>query len=196
MSRHRHPPLIDERVDARRPISTDLLAAAAGAPPALAERYRSAWFETAEDITNPGAVLVFDEFVVGRADPLLLEAVHQLRLMRRAERLGVFDDEGAEWYDTYPDDDAVYEHPTLPERALSALADGQGAQRLIHGSAVATMVAKVLRPERDMYMTVIRLELTLERLLAELADAIRVGNCAVVDARLPGERADGWWWAA
>jgi hypothetical protein len=197
MPRHRESRPIDERVAADRPISADLLAAAAGVPLAPAEHYRSAWFKIAEDFTGRGLVLVYDEFVVGRPDPLLLEAAHHVRLIRRAEHLGGFDDEEAEWYDEHADDpDAQYERPTLSERVLQVMADGQEADRLAPGSALTSIMARVLRPEREDLYTLVRLGLTLERLVVELAGAIRIGDGAVVDARLPGERADGWRWAA
>ena len=197
MPRHRQPRSIDKRVAADRPISADLLAAAASVPLTFAESYRAAWFNTAAQITGRGLVLVYDEFVVGPPDPLLLEAVHHLRMIRRAEYLGVYDDEEAEWYDEHADDlDATYERPTLTARALGAMRDGQEADRLVPGSALTSIVSRVLRPEPENLHTLIRIEIALERLVVELADAIRIGEGVVVDARLPGERADGWRWAA
>jgi hypothetical protein len=165
MPRHRHPRSIDKRVAADRPISADLLAAAASAPLTFADGYRAAWFKAAEQITERGLVLVYDE--------------------------------EAEWYDEHADDlDAEYEPPTLPQRVLWAMADGQEADRLALGSTLTSIMARVLRPEREDLYTLVRLGLTLERLMVELADAIRIGEGAVVDAHLPAERADGWRWAA
>ena len=46
---HRHrPPRFDQRVDARRPISADLLAAVSQVPYALADEFRTAWFDVIE----------------------------------------------------------------------------------------------------------------------------------------------------
>lgn len=197
MLRQRHPPPLDRRVDARRPISADLLAAAASSELELADDHRIAWFDAAEQLAGRGLVLVFDEFVIGRPDPLLLEAAHHLRLMRRAEHLGHFDDEEQEWYDEHADDDDAYdEPPTLPQRVLASMAHGQEAERLATDSVLLRMLARARPPDRDSWYSRVRLGMTLERLVLELAGAIRIGPAVVVDARLAGERADGLCWAA
>lgn len=145
-----------------------------------------------------GDVLVFDDFVVGTPCPLLLETAHRVRLMRRAEQRGLFDDEEERWYEEHPDDDAVWESPSIPDRVIAAMQHGQEAERVVPGSVVEHAVWRALGRPCDRLMQVVRLGVATERLVAELASAIRIGGAAVVDARLPGERFDGlrWGWAA
>ena len=194
---HRHrPPRFDQRVDARRPISADLLAAASQVPYALADEFRTAWFDIVEQLTARRRVLIFDEFVVGPAEPLLLEVAHQVRLTRRADHLGLFDDEEEQWYDEHPDVDDPYERPTTSERVLLQLADRQEGERIALGIEAARTVYRSARRDPEHLFDLVRLELTLERLVVELADSICLGAAAFVDARLPGERTRGLRWAA
>jgi hypothetical protein len=53
-----------------------------------------------------------------------------------------------------------------------------------------------MQPTTEQWFPLVRLARTLERLIADLADAVRIGDGAVVDARLPGELVDRWRWAA
>jgi hypothetical protein len=191
----RHPPPFADRVESGRPITGDLLSAASGEPLDLAERFATTWFDAARTAAVVGAVLVFDDFVIGPPCPLLLEAAHQVRLMRRAERRGLFDDEEQQWYDEHADDDddddAVWERPSIPDRMLAAMEHGQESERLVHGSVVAVAVWSAFGRDRECWMPLVHLGVAMEHLLVELASAIRIGDAAVVDARLAGERMDG-----
>ena len=196
MPRHQPPPPLDRRVDAGRGFSADLLAAASSSPVELADDFRSGWFAIVQALTDRGLVIVFDEFVIGRPDPLLLEAVHQLRLVRRAEHRGDFDREEADWYAAQADDDAVDGRPSLAARVLARMRHGPHADRLAGDAIVTHWMNRLVPWERDEIMTHVRLGITLERLVLELADAIKIGRAVALDARLAGERADGWCWAA
>lgn len=193
--RHR-PPRFDQRVDARRPISADLLAAASLVRLTLADGFRTAWFDAVEQLTECRRLLVFDEFVVGPPEPMLLEAAHQVRLTRRAEHLGHFDDEEERWYAEHRDSDDPYERPTTPERVLLQLADRPEGERVGLGVDAVRRVCRSIRPDPEHVVDHVCLELTLERLVAGLADSIRLGGAAFVDARLPGEGRGGLRWVA
>ena len=197
MLRHRPPSPLDRRVDAHRPISADLLAAASSSPVELADEFRTGWFAIIQALTDRGVVIVFDEFVVGRPDPLLLEVVHQLRLVRRAEHRGDFDQEEEDWYEEYADDDdADYERPTLAARVLAQMVDGQESERLATDAIVTRWMNRLVPWERDEVMTHVRLGIALARLVVELADAIKIGGAVTLDARLTGERINRLCWAA
>lgn len=174
-----------ERMPARRPITPDLLAAAARQPVRLAERVLESWCCAVEHATDLDHVLIFDECVIGRPRPLLLEAAWCARAARRADASGAFDDE---WEG---DDDP----PTVPERVLELMAEGQEAHHLVNGSVEIRRAPRSFPFDRADWLPLIHLTLTLERLAAELADSIRFGSAAVIDVRLPGEER-GLWWAA
>lgn len=196
MPRRQSPPFAD-RVEAGRPITADLLSAASGEPLELAERFASAWFAAACTAAVAGAVLVFDDFVIGPPCPLLLETAHCVRLMRRAECRGLFDQEEEEWYDEHADDDdAFWEPPSIPDRVIAAMQHGQESERIVPGSVVALAVWRAFGQDPGCLTSLVHLCITIELLLVELADAIRIGDGAVVDARLLGERVDGLRWAA
>lgn len=191
MSRH-HPPPFADRVDAGRPITRDLLSAASGEPLDVAEHFASAWFDAARTAALIGDVLVFDEFVIGPPSPLLLETAHHVLLMRRAQRLGLFDEEEERWYDEHiADDDTVWESPSIPDRVLAAMRHGQESERIVPGSILARATWHAFGRDRECWLSLVRLDMTIQRLVVELASAIRIGDAAVVDARLPGERVDG-----
>ncbi len=196
MPRHQPPPPLDRRVDAGRPISADLLAAASSSPVELADDFRSGWFAIVQALTDRGLVIVFDEFVIGRPDPLLLEVVHQLRLVRRAELRGDFDRDEEDRYAEQADDDAVDERPSLAARVLAQMRHGPHAERIAGDAIVTRWMNRLVPWERDEIMTHVRLGITLERLVLELADAIKIGEAVALDARLAGERSDRWCWAA
>jgi hypothetical protein len=188
----RHPPPFDDRVDAGRPITGHLLSAASGQSLELAERFASVWLDAARSATAAGDVLVFDDFVIGAPSPLLLEVAHQVRLMRRAERRGLFDDEAERWYDEHADDDdAVWEPPSVADRVLAAMRFGQESERIVLGSVVWSVVWGAFGRDRACWVPLMHLCIAMEHLLVELASAIRIGDAAVVDARLAGERMDG-----
>lgn len=191
------PPRLDARVEADRPITPDLLAAASGQPIERVGPFLSTWLDCARAVAPAGLVVVFEQFVLGRPDPLLLEAVHHLRTVRRADHLGRFDDEEERWYQEHEDDpDALWEPPTLADRVLDAMRTGQESERLLDGVRFDRLVRTVARAEPGEWLPLILLTFPLHRLMAELADAIRIGGAVVVDARLPGERAEGFRWAA
>jgi hypothetical protein len=196
MRRSRRQLPFADRVEVWRPISAELLAAATLVPHDLARQFLVEWYVAAEALTARRWVLVFDEFVVGLPNPLLLEAAHCVRLMRGAEQAGEFDDEEQQWYEEHPDDDEVWDPPAIPARVLAAMSGGWEGDRLADGSLVAGLVLRALRPTDGQHFDIVRLGLTLERLLADLADAVRVGDAAVVDARLPTEFVGSWRWAA
>ncbi|MEJ7801557.1 MAG: hypothetical protein WKF60_13620 [Ilumatobacter sp.] len=190
----RQPPPFAERVAAHHPITGELLAAIAGAPVDLADRFAMLWFAAVQEHCERGCVLVFDEFVVGPPGPLLLEAAHHVRLVRRAEALGLFDDEEADWYEEHADDDSArWESPLIPDRVLVALGTGQHSDQLASGEVVTAQVARQFGPCSPTLWIEIRVMWALEHVVVSLADAIRVGDAAVVDARLPGERLSERW---
>ena len=197
MRRYRQPPPFADRIDAGRPITGHLLSAVSGEPVELSERFASTWFDAARGAALAGDVLVFDQFVIGLPCPLLLESAHHVRLMRRAERRGVFDEEERQWYDDHADDDeAWWEPPSIPDRVIAALQHGQESERVVMGSIVAQTAWRAFGRDLECWMSLIHLNLTIQRLVVELASAIRIGEAAVVDARLLGERLDslrsGW----
>ncbi|MDW3214971.1 MAG: hypothetical protein R8G01_13290 [Ilumatobacteraceae bacterium] len=199
MPRQRQSPPFADRVDAGVPISAALVSAVSGEPIEFAERFVSTWFDAARAVTMAGDVLVFDDFVVGMPCALLLETAHRVRLMRCAESTGVFDEEEERWYDEHADDDdAVWEPPSIPDRVIAAMQHGPESGRVVLGSAVGRAVWCAFGRPRDQLIQVMRLGMTIERLVVELASAIRIGDAAVVDARLLGERFEGlrWGWAA
>ncbi len=199
MTRQRSSPPFAERVDAGRPISGELLSAISGESTELAERFASTWFDAVRTATVNGDVLVFDEFVVGEPCPILLEVAHQVRLMRRAENTGLFDHEEERWYEEHADDDdALWQPPSIPDRVIAAMQHGPESGRVVSGSVIEHAVWCAFGRPREQVIQVVRLGMTIERLVVELASAIRIGDAAVVDARLLGERFDGlrWGWAA
>jgi hypothetical protein len=196
MIRSPHPPPLEARVEARRPISADLLAAVSGEPLTLAERFAEAWFDTAVVLVAFGRVIVFDDMVIGPPCPMLLETAHHVRSTRRAERTGAFDEEEERWYADHRDDDEFYEPPTIQQRVLDSMASQQEHHRLVTDGVVALGVWRAFDTDHDVLMPVVHLLGAMGRLLVELAGAVRIGQGVVVDARLPGERADGLRWAA
>ncbi|MDJ0771197.1 MAG: hypothetical protein QNJ12_20585 [Ilumatobacter sp.] len=126
----------------------------------------------------------------------MLEVVHQLRLVRRAEHRGDFDREEEDWYEEHADDETCYERPTLAERVLARMLDGQDADRLATDAIVTRWMNRLVPREHDEIMTHVRLGITLERLVLELADAVRIGGAVALDARLAGERINRLCWAA
>lgn len=200
----RQPQPLDDRLEADRPITPELLAVAARQPLELTTQYVELWFRVARIAVESNLVLVFDELVVGPPCPLLLEAAHHVRETRRGGRLGRFDDEEERWYDLHADDDggghddggAAWEPPTITDRVLAAMAPGQESDRLVDGAVVSRAVMGALDLPIEQWIPLIQLARTVERLLVELADGLRIGGGVVVDARLPGEMLDGSRWAA
>jgi hypothetical protein len=187
---------LESRVEAHRPISADLLAAVAGESTARAEQFAVAWFDTVATLTAVGRVIVFDNMVIGPPSPLALEAAHHVRMMRRAERDGGFDEEEARWYQEHEDDDAVYDPPRIATRVLDAMACQQEHDRLVTGDVVAVAAWRAFDTERELLVPVVKLGISMKRLVLELADAVRIGQGVVIDARLPGEWLDRLRWAA
>ena len=144
----RQPLPLDARIEARRPITPELLAVAAGQPLELAVTYSERWFAVAHTAVESNLVLVFDDLVIGEPCPLLLEAVHHVRTTRRAERLGDFDDEEDRWYELHgdDDDDSWWEPPTITDRVLDAMAEGQEFDRLVDGAVGAVCRGAHTRP--------------------------------------------------
>lgn len=193
----RHPPPLDARFEAAGPITAELLAIVASQPAELAAEYLTAWLDVAHLAADAGLVLVFDELVIGAPCPLLLEAAHHVREVRRDEHLGRFDD--ADWCCDDEDDDALAAvgPPTVVDRVLAAMAAGQEAERLVEGAVLARAVSRARDRHHERWVAFVRLALAMERLLVELADGVRIGPALVIDARLPGEQfEDGYRWAA
>lgn len=200
---HRPPPPLDDRLEAERPITAELLAVTARQPLELATSYLELWLRVARTAVESNQVLVFDDLVIGPPCPLVLEAAYHVRETRRAERVGRFDDEEEHWYERYgnhdadaDDDDAVWEPPTTTDRALAAMELGQESDRLVDGAVVSRAVMRALQLPLEQWIPMIRLGMTMQRLLVDLADGIRIGGGVVVDARLPGEILDDSRWAA
>jgi hypothetical protein len=210
-----HPPLpLDDRLDADRPITPELLAVAARQPLELATRYAELWFGAARTAVESDLVLVFDEFVIGPPCPLVLEAAHHVREIRRARRRGPLDDLDdrddavRQWFDRFDDgdddrddgadepDDDDRDPPTIVDRVFAAMSTGPEAERLVHGAVVPRAVMRALDLPIDQWIPAIEVSRVLTLLLAELADGIRIGDGVVVDARLRGEIGDDEWWAA
>lgn len=184
------PPPMSTRVAADEPITVALLAAVAGQPPDLAEQVHAAWLRVARLVAADDAIVVFDEFVLGRPDPLLREVAHQLRLTRRAEARGDFGDEEARFYEFHEDDDAFYEPPTHADRVIAALRHLPDSNRLLDAGRFGRMVWALSGFDRSTLIPHIELERAMERLVLALADAIHFDGAVVSDAGLPGERVD------
>lgn len=196
---HRPPPSLHDRLEAERPITAELLAVSARQPLEFATSYLELWLRVARTAIESNLVLVFDDLVIGPPCPLVLEAAYHVREARRAERLRQFDDEEEHWYELHADDvddDAVWEPPTTTDRVLAAMEWGQESDRLVDGAVVARAVMRALELPLEHWIPMIRLGMTMQRLLVELADGIRIGGGVVVDARLPGEILDDSGWAA
>ena len=121
-----------------------------------------------------------------------------MRSAARAEASGLFDELEERWYDVHvercgDDCEHSFEQLDVAGWALSSLRSGWCGDRFVDGRPV---VARAVVVDADNVMDVVRVELAIERLMAELADAITVGGFPVVDARLPMERSDGLRWAA
>lgn len=184
--RHRITPLAD-RMPVRKPITPHLLAAVARRPVSRAEEVLESWCTDVEAVTDLGRVLVFRECVIGRPRPLLLEAANHLRAVRRADAR----------HDASASDEWEPDHdpPTIPQRVLARMADGQEAHDLVDGASRMARGGRPLPPDPTEWIELIDLTLALEWLVTELAGSIRIGSAAVVDARLAGER-PGVTWAA
>lgn len=201
----RQPLPLDDRLEADRPITADLLAVASGQSIELSTTYAELWFHIARAAVESDLVLVFDALVVGEPCPLLLEAAHHVRETRRAEQLGQFDDEEERWYELHDDDedgddeddgDAWWDPPTITDRVLAAMAAGQESDRLLDGAVVSRAVSRALDLPIEQWLSLIDLDVTVRRLLVELAGGIRIGGAVVVDARLRGEIYESRRWAA
>ncbi|TDT14644.1 hypothetical protein BDK89_0199 [Ilumatobacter fluminis] len=198
MIRERPPAPMAGRVDARLPITPALVAAAAGVTLEVATRHLAAWCDAVTNRCANGDVLIFDQVVVGPNAPILLEGWHAVRSAARAEASGLFDELEERWYDVHAErcgDDCEhsFEQLDVTDWALWLLRSGWCGERFTDGRRV---VARAVVVDADNVMDVVRVELAIERLMAELADAITVGGCPVVDARLPIVRSDGLRWAA
>ena len=115
--------------------------------------------------------------------PLLLEAAHHVRLMRRAEHLGLFDDEEERWYEEHVDDDdeVVWDPPTIPDRVLIAMRSGQESERVVPGSVVWRSVWQAFGRNRELWMSLVLLGQAIEH------SARRIGQCGP-DRRCGGRR--------
>lgn len=195
----RRPLPLDDRLEADRPITPELLAVAAVQPLELAAQFVEHWFRVARLAVESGLVLVFDEFVVGPPCPLLLEAAFHVRETRRAERRGDFDDEEERWYELHDDDDdddddvADWEPPTITDRVLGAMAAGQESDRLVDGDVVTRAALRTLDLPIAQLIPAFQLGTAMRRLLVELADGVRIDGAVVVDARLRGEIFERGW---
>jgi hypothetical protein len=191
-----------DRFEAWRPITPELLAASSGAAVEVCRECLYTWYVAAAMCAEQGLILVFDEFVVGLPTPALLEAAHQLRATRRAEANGLFDDEEARWYsehdDDDDDDDDFYDPPSIADRVVAHMLGGWEGERFAEGDLITREVHRRIRTDTDTdsLFDVIHLCMSLEQMLVTLAGAIRIDEAAVIDARLPGEIADGLRWAA
>ena len=113
----------------------------------------------------------------------------------------LFDELEERWYDVHAErcgDDCEHSFEQLDVTgwALSSLRSGWCGDRFTDGRRVVARAVVVDADNVMDVMDVVRVELAIERLMAELADAITVGGCPVVDARLPIVRSDGLRWAA
>ena len=201
MIRERPPAPMAGRVDARLPITPALVAATAGVTIEVATLHLAAWCDAVTNRCATGDVLIFDQVVVGPNAPILLEGWHAVRSAARAEASGLFDELEERWYDVHAErcgDDCEHSFEQLDVTgwALSSLRSGWCGDRFTDGRRVVARAVVVDADNVMDVMDVVRVELAIERLMAELADAITVGGCPVVDARLPIVRSDGLRWAA
>jgi len=198
MVRERPPAPLVDRVEARTPITPALIAAAAGVEIELATRCLAAWCDAVSTRCAHGDVVLFDQLVVGPSAPILLEGWCAIRSAARAEASGQFDEAEERWYDVHAERcgdhcEHVFEVPTVTDWALSELRSGWCGDRFVDGRRV---VARAVVADVRNVMDVVRSELAIERLMAELADAITIRGFPVVDARLPIVRHEGLRWAA
>ena len=76
----RQPLPLERRTELRDLIDDDLLATLTSN--SLAARFTREWFGLVSLLGDAGYVMVFDAFVVGPPEPVLHEAVHNLRKLR------------------------------------------------------------------------------------------------------------------
>ena len=115
-SRHRALPL-SQRTELRALLHGELIAALARCPVDSARRYVDTWLDTFAFVAAMSRPIIFEWFVVGPANPVLLEIAHELRLVRQAEDDGVFADEEEQWYEEHGDDAELWDPPRPDERA-------------------------------------------------------------------------------
>ena len=196
--RERHPAPLAGRAPAHEPITAALVAAASGVDRDLVARLLADWFTAIGDACRAGTVVVFDDFVVGPAEPLLLEARHAVRSAARAEASGVFDEMEDDWFDRHGDDDDVepFERPSVTEWAIASLRFGWQGERVCDGRRLVAASTRARDLPIERIIEVVRVCWAFDDIVAGLANAIHIAGFPVVDARLAGRRLDGVRWAA
>lgn len=171
-------------------ITPELLAATARTPLDLARRFHRTWFSALMLATDDELVLVLDDVAIGTPDPLVLEVAHMLRTLREAELDGNLDgdlhDEMGAWVEP------GHDPPTVPERVVDVMQQYQEAHRLLSGTHLDRLVQRILCPAAAELLDLVHLCVQAERLLADVADFVRLGDGMIVDAR-PEELRERRW---
>lgn len=189
-------PALDRKSHAHAVVTAELLAALTQTPLDLARRFHREWFGTLHFVGTNRLVAVLGRVVVGPPEPLTLEAADHLRVLRRAERSGMFDELAD------PDDvphEVAADPPDIPALTVAVMQRYQDGERLLDRVAVIRALTRILDPPVADLAHLVVLESAGERLLADVADLVRIGPGMVVDARTQDERVEdarSWSWAA
>lgn len=126
MFRPRQALPLEQRTEARLLLHDQLIASLARRPLDVTRTYVETWLDTVAGVASHQGPVVFEWFVVGPPTPELLEIADELRMVRRAELRGDFDEEARDWYEQHGDDAEPWEPPTTSERVAAALAGRPG----------------------------------------------------------------------
>lgn len=212
--RHSPVPLAD-RTPAHLVITPELLAATAPATLAFARSFHRIWFAVLQSLCDRHLVTMFDTFVIGPPDPLLLEVAARLRRFHEADDDGAFCDENddvqRQWElehdwdedglddDNWDDDDFDEyppEPPTMVERAYHSMRRCQEFERIALWRDFDHSLSAQLEPGRDRIFELIHLSMRAESLLADVAPLVRLNSGIVIDVRLDHARRPHRRWSA
>jgi len=201
------PVPVAERTSAHLVITPELLAATAPATLAFARSFHRIWFGELCGLCDRKLVTLFDTFVIGPPDPLLLEVAARLRRFHEADDDGAFYDENErarrQWdhendedFDDEDFEDVPPEPPTMVERTLQSMRQCQEFERVEMWRNIDYVLPLALEPGRKHFFEMIHLSMRAEALLADVAPFVRLGSGIVIDVRLDEERRPFRRWAA
>ena len=160
------------RAEARDLISLERSLGSLDIPTGEARAVRADWFDAIADHVRHGRIVVYDDVVVGRPDPLLREVVHLARLGHRAieRRLDTY-----RYVDEWDDavDDLV--EPAVIDFVLATLPRADRA-RCVDGRALDGAVCR----RRDRTFVHLLLAFELRAQLRDVARRARIGQGVVL----------------